>query len=571
MAHWLDRQNRTALWVVSLCFMALGAALLFSTLPSQADNSIPSATPETAGQSPDRAAGDAVPEAAAMPTLIPVRLALPQPFPPSLTDSLQAWLQQHPEIQVITDTQTADLSLTMDLAGDVAVERVYVPVARFATVQDEVAASDLLALWMRGPEGAQPPLAVDADTAAALSLLWGPPAQVEIFADVPALATALWQSPGRLGIVPFDRLVPELKALTIAGNDPTDNQFTPDEYPLVLRLSLTSRPDAEPLAASLRQSLVEAGAHTNRNPDKLTTLIMTGVTAMARMTALRMEQKGYDYPAKIIGPALSAADLTHISNEIPFVAGCEVDPTENNLTLCSKPEYLQALRDVGVDLVGLTGNHLNDFGATASLASLQFYADQNLPTYGGGANAAAAWQPLLVEHNGNRLVFVGANSFGPVGAWATADSPGAAAYSLEAMTQAIAGARQQFQPDLVLAEMQWEESYDTLPIQSQQEGFRQIKAAGADIVTGVQSHVPQGMEFRDGGLILYGLGNLFFDQMWSQPTREGLIPRHTIYDGRLLSTKLLTTMLEDFAQPRWTTEQEREDLLERVFTASGWW
>ena len=43
-------------------------------------------------------------------------------------------------------------------------------------------------------------------------------------------------------------------------------------------------------------------------------------------------------------------------------------------------------------------------------------------------------------------------------------------------------------------------------------------------------------------MILYGLGNFFFDQMWSQATREGLIPRHTIYDGRHLSTKLMTTV-----------------------------
>jgi len=123
---------------------------------------------------------------------------------------------------------------------------------------------------------------------------------------------------------------------------------------------------------------------------------------------------------------------------------------------------------------------------------------------------------------------------------------------------------------VVLAEMQWEESYDTLPIQTQVAGFRALSAAGADIVTGVQSHVPQAVEFTDTGTILYGLGNFFFDQMWSDATRQGLIPRHTIYDGRHISTKLQTTVLEDFAQPRWASEGERQQILSRVFTASGW-
>jgi poly-gamma-glutamate synthesis protein (capsule biosynthesis protein) len=291
---------------------------------------------------------------------------------------------------------------------------------------------------------------------------------------------------------------------------------------------------------------------------------------MSRMTALRMEQQGYDYPARVIGPELASADLTHISNEVPFVKDCQVNASENNITLCSKPEYMEALQAVGVDLVGLTGNHLNDYGKEASLESLQFYQEQELPTFGGGANREEAQRPLVVEHNGNRLVFLGANYFGPELAWADADWPGSAPYDTATMTSTIASAREDLAADLVLVDLQWEESYDTLPIVSQRTGFGELSAAGADIVTGVQSHVPQAVEFGEGGLILYGLGNLFFDQMWSLPTRQGLIARHIIYDGRHLSTQLLTTILEDFAQPRWTTDGERELLLRQVFTASGW-
>ncbi len=60
----------------------------------------------------------------------------------------------------------------------------------------------------------------------------------------------------------------------------------------------------------------------------------------------------------------------------PLPQDCAVNASENNLTLCSSPEYLEALRDVGVDIVGLTGNHLNDFGKDESLWSVQFYKDQ---------------------------------------------------------------------------------------------------------------------------------------------------------------------------------------------------
>lgn len=508
--------------------------------------------------------------ALALDTAPELAIVLPQPLPPDLADPILRWIAQQPGARVITDTRQADLWISAEPGGELLAERIYVPVSRFATLLDEASTADLLALWLGTPEPGQAPLAVDANALAGLTLLWGPPTQVEVLPDAAAVAAALEPYPARLGVLPFDQLIPEVAALASGDQDPTDNRFDAAEYPLAVRFYVNSTPKGAPAAAELVAAIAAAGAQTNRDPDKLTVLVMTGVTAMARMTALRMEQNGYDYPAQVIGPELSRADITHISNEIPFIEACQVNASENNLTLCSRPEYLEALRGVGVDIVGLTGNHLNDFGGDANLESLQFYRDENLPTYGGGVDLEEALKPLLVEHNGNRLVFLGANQYGPEFAWADVDWPGSAPYDFDRMAQAIADARTKLDADLVLAELQWEESYDTLPIQSQVQGLRAISSAGADLVTGVQSHVPQAVEFTDTGMILYGLGNFFFDQMWSQATREGLIPRHTIYDGRHLSTKLLTTMLEDFAQPRWSTEAERETLLRRVFTASGW-
>jgi hypothetical protein len=36
----------------------------------------------------------------------------------------------------------------------------------------------------------------------------------------------------------------------------------------------------------------------------------------------------------------------------------------------------------------------------------------------------------------------------------------------------------------------------------------------------------------------------------------------------LISTEILTAVLEDFAQPRWATPDERADILNRVFNAA---
>jgi poly-gamma-glutamate synthesis protein (capsule biosynthesis protein) len=130
------------------------------------------------------------------------------------------------------------------------------------------------------------------------------------------------------------------------------------------------------------------------------------------------------------------------------------------------------------------------------------------------------------------------------------------------------------QVDVVAVELQHQETYEPYPIPLQVAEFRELRDAGADIVTGVMSHVPQAQEpygpgdVGGNGMITYGLGNLFFDQMWSWQTRTELAARHTLYDGRLINTELLTMVLEDFAQPRWATPEERADILGRIFAAA---
>jgi poly-gamma-glutamate synthesis protein (capsule biosynthesis protein) len=291
---------------------------------------------------------------------------------------------------------------------------------------------------------------------------------------------------------------------------------------------------------------------------------------MCRQTAAQMDRFGAAWPAEVVGPELAAADITHISNEVPFVPGCETNTSADNLTFCSKPEYMAALTASGVDIIGLTGNHQNDYGRANALESLDIYDAAGLPVYGGGRNKQAAFAPLIVEHNGNRLAFLGANSYGPKFAWATDDQPGSAEFNLAIMSAMIRELKQENKADVVLAELQYQESYDTQPLFDQRQDFTALVRAGADIVTGVQSHVPQGMEFTDGNLVLYGLGNLYFDQMWDQATREGMIVKHTIYAGRHISTQILTTLLYDYGQPRWTTPAQHDSILTRVFANSYW-
>ena len=68
---------------------------------------------------------------------------------------------------------------------------------------------------------------------------------------------------------------------------------------------------------------------------------------------------------------LAAADITHVSNEVAFTDSCK--PVLGTLQLCAKPEYIEALKLAGVDLISSTGNHMNDYGIKAFSDTLDLF------------------------------------------------------------------------------------------------------------------------------------------------------------------------------------------------------
>lgn len=480
------------------------------------------------------------------------------------------------------------LHLEANRENSVAIyQQLFAASTRFDTLWQELSFAEMQALWQEAePQvdeqaaGSLQSVIVLTRTLPALEILLGPAGPtVTTVQTVDMLIERAWRDETTLALLPFDLLTPELAPLAVDGQNPTENNagFQVSAYPLIVTTYLSDlRDDSE--TAELQEFLrAQTGECTessqqvcNRDPGKLTLLVMTGVTAMVRETAYKMDTYGPTWVAEDIGPQLRAADITHVSNEVPFVAGCETNRTLNNLVFCSSPAYMAALEAIGTDIVGLTGNHQNDYGPENALKSLDIYAEAGLPVYGGGRNKAEAFAPLYLEHNGTRFAFLGANSYGPDFAWAADDMPGSAQFNINILSATIRSIHEKDLADVVLVELQYQETYDVTPLWVQRQDFRSLIQAGADIVTGVQSHVAQAIEFEEKRPILYGLGNLFFDQMWEDATRDGLVVKHTFYDGRHIATRLLPTILHDFGQPRWARDGDRERILRHVLDASYW-
>jgi len=541
---------------------SLAPATGTSAIPQPALGSVPVSSP------PAATTGDTPPAAPTPATTLAVSFGAG--VPAALIEAAGAIVLA--DAQVVSSTNgTAPIRFDATRTGGEPVYNVtFAAATRFDTIDPTLSYAELRSAWA-GETITYTALAVLTDTLPLLEQVLGAAGPtVAGYASVDDLTAAAWQDRTTLAVVPFDQLVPRLVVMALDGQNPVENAsgFDPRRYPLVADVyaHLAPRDEAEATLVSAFLAALPAG---NRDPDKLTVLAMTGVTAMCRMTAAQMDLYGPAWPAEEVGPGLASADITHISNEVPFVEGCETNTSQENYNFCSKPEYMETLIASGADIIGMTGNHQNDFGRQNAMASLAYYDEYGLPYYGGGKDLEQAMQPLFIERNGTRLAFLGANSYGPKMAWATDSLPGAAPFDLNILSATIRSIKEKDLADVVLVELQYQESYDTEPLADQRIDFNALVRAGADIVTGVQSHVPQGMEFSDGSMILYGLGNLYFDQM-GPTTREGMVARHTFYAGRHISTQIQTTLVYDYGQPRWATPEQRASMLRRVFGASYW-
>jgi len=506
-----------------------------------------------------------------------VTVFVPHGLPAPVAETLNATLAAHPDLFAPgSSAETADVQVVLNLStalgtdpdSDAALlaEWIYAIVSPFPTLTDEVSWADVVSSWSATPTGAfaGQPLLVTINTAATLAAVVGDPAPgaVEVVSAEEILLRA-WDTHPAWAIVPFDQLEPRWKVLRVDGGSVLDKELDTAAYPLAIHIG----------AMGLDRGVIKLQEQiglplTNRDPAKMTVVVMTGVTALSRATAMRMDRHGATYPAQDIRPWLVEADITHISNEVSFAENCPPPVNYTTMVFCSNPRYIELLEDVDIDVIELTGNHLLDWGLEAMKLSLTMYDERGIPYFGGGWNLAQAQTPLTLTHGMHTFGFVGCNPAGPRSGWATKDLPGAAPCDYDRLYNQIRELREQ--SIIPIVTLQYWEFYQYGPTPQQQAEFRALAEAGATIVSGSQAHQPQGFDFHAGSFIHYGLGNLFFDQMWSLETRQEFVDRHVFYDGQHISTEVLTAILEDYARPRPMTPEEREELLRAAFAASGW-
>ncbi len=181
----------------------------------------------------------------------------------------------------------------------------------------------------------------------------------------------------------------------------------------------------------------------------------------------------------------------------------------------ARPVAARILAEAGVGLVTLANNHALDAGQDGLRDTLTLLDGQGIAHAGAGLDLDAASRPAIVDLTSGS-VGVLAYCDHQADFAATAHRPGIRYLPTESPGDAIAIlesdiARTRTEVQVLIVSLHWQPNWAPVV----EERYRRIAhaclAAGAHVVWGHSPHNFQGVEYRDGGVILYSAGDFIDD------------------------------------------------------------
>jgi poly-gamma-glutamate capsule biosynthesis protein CapA/YwtB (metallophosphatase superfamily) len=280
-------------------------------------------------------------------------------------------------------------------------------------------------------------------------------------------------------------------------------------YPLQQTWSLEFREDYEAEATQLAEKL---GPYLSQ--DDVVYVAAVGDVMLDRALGQTLLGDDLTYPFSEVAGLFAAADLA-VGN-LESALGDSGTPEKKGYTFQAPPQAAQALAIAGFDLMSLANNHALDYGANALMEGIDLLEMQGIGVVGAGENRQAARAPFLIQINNLSLAFlayvdvpVEVRGFDTRRWVATEDKAGVAWADPKQIQEDIQSVQPQADLIIVLLHSGYEGVVQPSP--PQEAAAHTAIDAGAHLVIGHHAHVLQGIEFYNGGVIVYGLGNFAFE------------------------------------------------------------
>jgi poly-gamma-glutamate capsule biosynthesis protein CapA/YwtB (metallophosphatase superfamily) len=234
------------------------------------------------------------------------------------------------------------------------------------------------------------------------------------------------------------------------------------------------------------------------------------------------------------------------------------------------PAALGSLRSMRIGAVGLANNHALDYEEEALADTLAALRGAGIAVAGAGAQAQGARHGAIVEAANQRIGLLAVSDH-PAEFAAGQGSPGIAHADLSRglpdwlVTEL---GRLRGECDWVIAFPHWGPNMTTVPSPWQRRVAERLLDAGADAVAGHSAHVFHGVGWRDGGPLLYDLGDALDDYAVDPVLRNDLGVMVLWRPGDEGALELIGLRL-DFCHTRLASGDDAEWIARRLERACG--
>ena len=278
----------------------------------------------------------------------------------------------------------------------------------------------------------------------------------------------------------------------------------------------------------------------------------------------RTEPAGID-PFEFIDPTLASADIAVVNAEM--VISDRGAPLDKQYVFRAPPPAAERIAAAGIDVANLANNHAKDYGSDALVHTVELLEAAGVVTVGAGPNDFEAYRYRVLDTAGDvRVAFVGVSMIVPWGFPAGPRSAGIASarppqLALDSVWGAAGAA------DVVVAVVHWGIERTTCPNAEQRDFARALLDAGATAVIGQHPHVLQPVEFADGKLVAYSLGNFVWHPRWGI-TGETVVLEIGFDGDRIVDWAFHPHLLNEEGAPVPVTEGKRHERITDIISGS---
>ena len=296
-----------------------------------------------------------------------------------------------------------------------------------------------------------------------------------------------------------------------------------------------------------------------------------GDVMLGRNVDLTQRRRAVDAVWGDLLPRLQALDGLVVNLECALsTRGSEWTETYRPFHFRAAPDWaVPALGGAGVDCCALANNHVLDYGVVALEDTLDVLDAAGIARTGAGRDVGEALQPARLAAGGLDVTVVSVTDNTPEYA-ASTDSPGTAYVELDGSAEGgLADGRRRVEralavaaetdPDLLVASVHLGPNMVERPSAGQERFARWLADAGVDVVHGHSAHAFNGVEIRNGSVLMYDTGDFVDDYRVDPELRNdrSFLFVLAVEEGRPRELRLYPVQIRDCAVHEATSETAR--------------